>query len=65
MDMHLGDRNNASDRQWRTEDGPEFSWGEMMSLLNSSPCIFANSMSDTIDDTEEVNNATYPVHYYS
>jgi hypothetical protein len=36
--------------------------GEMMSLLNSSLCIFANSMSDTIDDTEEVNNATYPVH---
>jgi hypothetical protein len=37
----------------------------LMSLLNSSPCIFANSMSDTIEDTEEVNNATYLVHYYS
>jgi hypothetical protein len=34
----------------------------VMSLLNDSLCIFANSMSDT---TEEVNNVTYLVHYYS
>lgn len=42
--MHLGDKNKASDRTSKTEDGLEFSWGEMMSLLNGSPCIFANTM---------------------
>jgi hypothetical protein len=38
----------------------------LMSLLNTSPCIFAKlHVRCTIDVTEEVNNVTYPVHYYS